>query len=172
MRIEVEDKISKLKESDKEMMMKLKDTQRKLVAYEYLILNVNLLILVPDTEQRIVMETLEDIEEMKECFNNLGLTSSPQKKRKNSEQAKTDEAKSVLIDLLTSMLAKPQSFLREAANQCFKNFCVDSLDESSLARLLGIVGTANKEAGEFMEPEQDAEESDENDELAEISSDG
>ena len=53
------------------------------------------------------------------------------------------------------MLAKPQSFLREAANMCFKNFCVDCIDEASLARLLGIVSTANKEAGEFMEPEAD-----------------
>ena len=53
---------------------------------------------------------------------------------------------------------------------CFKNFCVDCVDEASLARLLGIVSTANKEAGEFMEPEAD-QEMDEDDELEEISSD-
>ena len=88
MRIEVEEKLAATE--DKEMTMKLRDIQRKLVAFEYLFLNINLLVLVPNTDQKIVTETLEDIEELKECFNNLGLSSSPNKKRKNSEN--TSEA--------------------------------------------------------------------------------
>ena len=60
------------------------------------------------------------------------------------------EAQNVLIDFLTSMLTKPQSFLREVANQCFKQYAL-CVDEQGLARLLGIVATPNQEAGAFMD---------------------
>jgi len=63
------------------------------------------------------------------------------------------------MDLLTSMLAQPQSFLRESANNCFKHFCTTCLDNDSLARLLGIVSTPNQEADAFMNGE-DAEKDD------------
>ena len=39
---------------------------------------------------------------------------------------------------------------------CFKHFCVDCVDDSNIARLLAIVGTPDKEAGEFMDGAQDA----------------
>ena len=75
----------------------------------------------------------------------------------------------MLIDFLTSMLTKPQSFLREVANTCFKHFCVKCVDETNLWRLLGIVGTANKEADDFMMGDQDPENNDEEfDEDAEL----
>jgi hypothetical protein len=82
----------------------------------------------------------------------IGVVSSSSKVKKlNEEQKKEqDEAKGVLIDLLTSMLAKPQSFLREVANTCFKFFCVDCINESNLMSLLNIVSTANAEAGDIM----------------------
>lgn len=71
------------------------------------------------------METLEDIEELKECYSNLGLQkvkeNTHKKAKRNSEdETNKKEAQSVLIDFLTSMLTKPQSFLREVANSCFK----------------------------------------------------
>ena len=56
------------------------------------------------------------------------------------------------------MLTKPQAFLREVANLCFKNFCVNSLDTEALVRLLTIVSTPNLQAGEFMQGGQEAEE--------------
>jgi hypothetical protein len=77
------------------------------------------------------------------------------------------EAESVLIDFLTSMLTKPQSFLREVANTCFKCFSATTLDQSGLERLLAIVATPNKEAGEFMDGEQ-AGEDEEDGEIEEI----
>lgn len=72
------------------------------------------------------------------------------------------------MDLLTSMLAQPQSFLRESANNCFKHFCTTCLDNDSLSRLLGIVSTPNQEADAFMNgedagKEDDDEEGDEED---------
>ena len=36
-------------------------------------------------------------------------------------------------------------------NNCFKHFCVEAVDGSGLERLLGIVGTRNQEAGDFMD---------------------
>ena len=55
------------------------------------------------------------------------------------------------MDFLTSLLTKPQSFLRDVANYCFKQFCTESLDDDTLNRLLKIVSTKNQEAGEFMD---------------------
>ena len=130
--------------------------------------------LVPQAlnDQNTVVETLEDIEELKECFSNLGIDriqTNKKAKKTEEEEPAAKEAQSVLIDFLTSMLTKPQSFLREVANTCFKHFCVQCVDESNLWRLLGIVGTANKEADDFMigdeGPENDEEEYGEEDEL-------
>ena len=73
----------------------------------------------------------------------------------------------MLIDFLTSMLTKPQSFLREVANQCFKQFAL-CVDEQGLARLLGIVATPNQEAGEFMDGEDQGEEDEEEGEGEEV----
>lgn len=56
-------------------MFKHKEHLRKLIAFETLFLNLCLLILTPQTggDQKTMIETLEDIEELKECFQNLGL---------------------------------------------------------------------------------------------------
>ena len=59
----------------------------------------------------------------------------------------------MLVDFLTSMLTKPQSFLREVANTCFKHFSPSFLDEDSLTRLLAIISTPNEAAGDFMDGE-------------------
>jgi len=60
--------------------------------------------------------------------------------------------------------------LREVANLCFKNFCVNSLDTDSLVRLLTIVSTPNLQAGEFMQGNQEEEDGSEG-ELVEESED-
>jgi len=49
------------------------------------------------------------------------------------------------------MLTKPQSFLREVANTCFKFFCVDCVNDANLMSLLTIVSTANAEADDIMD---------------------
>lgn len=120
---------------DAELILKHKEQLRKLVAFETLFLNLCLLILIPQTggDQKTVIETLEDIEELKECFQNLGLDKlqAPSKKARKVDEAElaaAKEAQGVLIDFLTSMLAKPQSFLREVANLCFKHFCAESVN--------------------------------------------
>jgi len=135
-RCEIQAAINDLDETkDVELMFKHKEHLRKLIAFETLFLNLCLLILTPQTggDQKTMIETLEDIEELKECFQNLGLDKqqTPSKKARKVDEAELAagrEAQGVLIDFLTSMLAKPQSFLREVANLCFKHFCAESVD--------------------------------------------
>ena len=117
--------------------------------------------LVPSGDQNAVIEVLEDIEELNQCYSKLGID----KVKISSKKAKLDdetikerkEAQTVLLDFLTSLLTKPQAFLREVANLCFKNFCVQALDSENLQRLLTIVSTPNHEAGEFMEGAKEQE---------------
>lgn len=99
---------------DNELVLKHKEQLRKLVAFETLFLNLCLLILIPQAggDQKTVIETLEDIEELKECFQNLGLDKIQTKSKKarkmdEDEVATGQEARTVLIDFLTSLLAKP-----------------------------------------------------------------
>jgi len=61
--------------------------------------------------------------------------------------------------------------LREVANLCFKNFCVNSLDSDSLLRLLTIVSTPNQQAGEFMQGGQENIEEEEGDIIEESEED-
>ena len=70
-RCEVQAAINDLDETkDVELIFKHKEHLRKLIAFETLFLNLCLLILIPQTgdDQKTVIETLEDIEELKECF--------------------------------------------------------------------------------------------------------
>jgi hypothetical protein len=65
-------------DKDQEKIVKNRELIRKLVAFETLFLNVNMLILVPQNsgnDQRTLIETLEDIEELKSCFENIGIGS-------------------------------------------------------------------------------------------------
>lgn len=181
-REEISQKIEKLDSvKDKEVLAKLTDQLRKLIAFESMFLNLNLLVLFPqkESEKKSLLNTLEDIEELKECFSNLGLTtvstSNKKQKKDNDDKAVQSEAKTVLMDLLTSMLAQPQSFLRESANNCFKHFCTTCLDNDSLSRLLGIVSTPNQEADAFMngeDAEKETEDGDEDEEEGEEISEG
>ena len=74
----------------------------------------------------MISETLEELEELKECYGNLAIqnvstVSATKKAKKNeSDQQKNLEAQRVLIDFLTSLLTKPQSYLRDVVNNCFK----------------------------------------------------
>jgi len=110
---------------------------------------------------------LEDIEELKECYQNLGIDKVGPKKAKKAKVVDEDaeeaqaEARSVLVDFLTSQLTKPQSFLRDVANSCFKHFCAECVDQQNLERLLGIVATPNQEAGEFMQGDEALDDQDE-----------
>ena len=76
------------------------------------------------------------------------------------------------MDLLTSMLAKPQSFQRVSAKNCFKHFCTTCLDNDSLSRLLGIVSTPNQEADAFMNGEDEKIDEDGDDDEGEEISEG
>ena len=69
-RIDVQAAINKSRDSkDSEQLLRLKDQVRKLVAFEQLFLSLCLLIMIPSKgDQKAVIETLEDIEELKECF--------------------------------------------------------------------------------------------------------
>ena len=129
---------------------------KQITSLETLILYLCLVSLC--SKQQVVLETLEDIEELKQCFLNLNLDSilTPSKKQKLSAEKEESqaEARHILIDFLTSLLARPQAFLREMANSCFKNFCVDFLDQKGFEQLISIVKTPNTEAGQFMDGDQ------------------
>jgi len=103
-------------------------------------------------------ETLSHVEELIECFNklHLGETISIKKQQLNSKIIEErGEALRVLFDLLTSLLAKANSFLREMANYVFKQFCSE-LDESSLDQLLKIIATPNEKVAEMFEEGSDS----------------
>lgn len=92
-REEISKKIEKLDSAkDKEVLTRLTDQLRKLIAFESMFLHLNLLVLFPqkDTEKKQLLSTLEDIEELKECFQNLGLTtvSTSNKKQKKDDDEK------------------------------------------------------------------------------------
>lgn len=74
-REEIEQAISGWDDSkNKEQIIKAKTQLRKLASFESLLLNINLLILIPqnlETDQKNLIDTLEDIEELKQCFENM-----------------------------------------------------------------------------------------------------
>lgn len=154
-RAQLEEELSGLGGKDKtEHSLALKKQAGQLQSLESLILSLNLLALLPqgNTGEKGVIETLEDIEELKECFSNLGLDQVPEHPRKKAKKTSSDntaqvEAHGVLVDFLISQLTKPQSFLRDVANHCFKQFSLVSMDKEGLQRLLAIVATPNQEAG-------------------------
>lgn len=128
-----------------ERKIKIETDAKKTLAVEKLILSLTLTMCVPGVDMRDLTDTLEQIEDIMECFKQLGLgneaaASNPKKKAKKetSESQQRKKALAVLFDLLIAQLTKSQSFLREMANYVFKQFCGE-LDEASLDHLLEIV---------------------------------
>lgn len=115
-----------------------------------------------------MLEEVEgDIEELKICFTNLGLSSPSEEngKRSKKKPATSDqgEALDVLVDFLISLLTKPQSFLRDIANFTFKQFCTQ-LSAKALANLVTIVQTPNVDATKMLFDEDDIEKENKDDE--------
>eukprot|EP00352_Strombidinopsis_acuminata_P004292 CAMPEP_0176386886 /NCGR_PEP_ID=MMETSP0126-20121128/36303_1 /TAXON_ID=141414 ORGANISM="Strombidinopsis acuminatum, Strain SPMC142" /NCGR_SAMPLE_ID=MMETSP0126 /ASSEMBLY_ACC=CAM_ASM_000229 /LENGTH=135 /DNA_ID=CAMNT_0017754105 /DNA_START=1342 /DNA_END=1749 /DNA_ORIENTATION=- len=121
-----------------------------------------MLILLPGDMQQI-SQSMEELEELKDCFVNLKLGSKkyPLKRTKANDEERA-KAHEVLFDLLISLLAKQQSFLRELANFVFKHFC-NELDKGTLANLIKIISTPNDEASGFMDDEEEDDYDDEED---------
>jgi len=53
------------------------------------------------------METLDDIEELKQCYENLGLDKLQFSLKKPKTESTEHEARGILMDFLIGMLAKP-----------------------------------------------------------------
>ena len=53
---------------------------RKLVAMESLFLNLGLLMMAPSKDEKTVLEILDDVEELKECYKNLSIGTNKKKK--------------------------------------------------------------------------------------------
>lgn len=120
-----------------------------------MILSFALVMCLPDDMEQI-SETLNQIEELMQCFNNLHLGEIENKKQqlKSKHDEERNEALRVLFDLMISLLAKSHSFLRETANYVFKQFCSE-LDEESLDQLIKIISTPNEKAAEMFEDKED-----------------
>lgn len=110
------------------------ETQAKqTLALEKLLLSLTLTLCVPGVDVRDLTETLEQIEDLMECFTQLKISGhqdaaghsskNPRKKAKTETTASSEQRKKaldVLFDLLIAQLTKSQSFLREMANYVFK----------------------------------------------------
>jgi hypothetical protein len=73
----------------------------------------------------------QEIEELKECYENMHLEQSGKTKKAKTENNESQAAFKVLFDLLLSLLTKQQGFLREMANYVFKQFCAE-MDQDTL----------------------------------------
>jgi hypothetical protein len=104
-------------------------------------------------------ETLQQLEELMECFGKMHFGENISRKQtpNNKHVEERAEALKVLFDLLISLLAKANSFLREIANYVFKQFCSE-LDEGSLDQLLKVVSTPNEKVAEMFEQGSDSSE--------------
>jgi hypothetical protein len=121
-----------------------------------MILSFALVMCLPDDIEQIT-ETLNQIEELMQCFKNLHLGEAANKKQMKSKgDEERGEALHILFDLMISLLARSHSFLRETANYVFKSFCSD-LDEDSLDQLIKIISTPNEKASEMFEQGSDDE---------------
>lgn len=126
--------------------------------------NLALLLLQPDMFEEIE----NDIDELKICFQKLGLTttsdenSGKRSKKKRQKQAtpttksniEKEEALNVLFDFLIALLTKPQSFLRDVANFTFKQFC-SQISPKALVNMIEIVHTPNVDANKMLFDEED-----------------
>jgi DNA polymerase phi len=159
-----------------EIAIREKQTFKRLIAFELLFNNLALLLMIPE----MFAEVENDLEELKQCFTNLGLTSQQSEGKRSKKGGKggenhlpanpqRSEALDVLVDFLISLLTKPQSFLRDIANFTFKQFCTE-VSPKALANLVQIVQTPNIEATKMLfdedelEEEVEAEEGDEDSE--------
>ena len=70
-----------------------------------------------------------------------------------SEEVK--QARQVLVDLLISLLTRPQAFLRDQANFVFRAFCTDCLDDDTLDSMFKIICSRNEEAGQYLQGDDD-----------------
>jgi len=144
-------------EKNEERKLKLMVEAKRALALEKMILSFALAMCLPD-ELEQMSETLSQVEELMECFSKLHLGEIPGRKQpiNNKQGEERQEALKVLFDLLISLLAKANSFLREIANYVFKQFCSE-LDEGSLEQLLKVIATPNEKVAEMFEEGSDSE---------------
>lgn len=129
--------------------------------------NLALLLLQPDMFEEIE----NDIDELKICFQKLGITTSDQSGKSSKKKSKAtptksaekEEALNVLFDFLIALLTKPQSFLRDVANFTFKQFC-SQISPKALVNMIEIVHTPNVDANKMLFDEEDMDDSDDGDE--------
>lgn len=151
----------RMTEGTEEEQLKEKQRYKRLLSFELLFNNLALLLMVPEMFEEIS----ENIEELQITYQKLGLeqedaVSGKRSKKKSTpskagvDAAQKQEALGVLNDFLISLLAKPQSFLRDVANFTFKQFCTE-VSPASLANLLKIVQTPNVEANQMLFGDED-----------------
>lgn len=104
-----------------------------------------------------------------ECFMNLklGAKQALSNKRAKNDDQERNKAHQVLFDILISLLAKQQSFLRELANFVFKHFCVE-MDQGTLANLIKIISTPNDMASGLLDSDEEEDDEDSEDEIEEL----
>lgn len=110
---------------------------KRTLAIEKLLLSLTLVMCLPLTDQSSTEDleqmsvAAQEIEELKECYENMHLEQSGKTKKAKTENNESQAAFKVLFDLLLSLLTKQQGFLREMANYVFKQFCAE-MDQDTL----------------------------------------
>jgi hypothetical protein len=156
------DLASEEKKTDEKSLRKEIGFKRTL-AIEKLLLSLLLVMCLPmndessteDLEQ--MSAAAQEIEELKECYENMNLDQSGKSKKAKTQDADGPGAFRVLFDLLLSLLTKQQGFLREMANYVFKQFCAE-MDQDTLGQMIKIVSTSNEKAADIMQ-ENESEDS-------------
>lgn len=156
------DLASEEKKTDEKALRKEIGFKRTL-AIEKLLLSLLLVMCLPmndessteDLEQ--MSAAAQEIEELKECYENMNLDQSGKSKKAKTQDVGNPEAFRVLFDLLLSLLTKQQGFLREMANYVFKQFCAE-MDQETLGQMIKIVSTSNEKAADIMQ-ENESEDS-------------
>jgi len=89
-----------------ENKLKVDVATKRILAIEKLVLSMSLVMTIPGDDLEMMSQLMEEMEELKECFENMHLEAATGKKAAKYAEERTAAFK-VLFDLLLSLLTKP-----------------------------------------------------------------
>lgn len=98
-RIDLTEQVSAISDKSDKKFFVLDVERKRALAFEILLLSLSLVLCIPDDVDQIT-ETLQQIEELQECFGNMRLGESG--KPKESASATRKEAFTILFDILVA----------------------------------------------------------------------
>merc|ERR1740139_137378 len=89
-----------------ENKLKVEVAVKRVLAIEKLVLSMSLVMCIPGDDLQMMSQIMEEIEELKECFENMHLEAATGKKAAKYAEERQAAFK-VLFDLLLALLTKP-----------------------------------------------------------------